>query len=148
MPIKRRCRRMFLARRKAIHDPFHCCVPHVAVGYLWLKPITHDKLVFIPRITFDCAAARTSNSIRSMRENSICLLLSLVRYLRLVSDFLWLTRWPRSQAHSNWRKCSSPDAAGFHLQPTPGATGRTSNSNSAKNRPTSKFDEPRDIFAT
>jgi len=22
--------------RKGIHHPFHCCVPHVAVGYLWL----------------------------------------------------------------------------------------------------------------
>jgi len=53
---------MFLALMESIDDPFHCCVPHVAVGYLWLKPITHDKLVFIPRLTFDCAAARTSKT--------------------------------------------------------------------------------------
>jgi hypothetical protein len=46
-------------------------------------------------ITFDCAAARTSKSIRSVRSIERCFLLLLVRWLFLVSELLLLTRWPR-----------------------------------------------------
>src|SRR5689334_17910408 len=64
---RRRCHAAFGRNRSLATWTY--CVPHVAAGYLWLKLITYDKLVSFPQISFDCAAARTSNSIRSVREN-------------------------------------------------------------------------------